>query len=409
MYYLHRGNMRKQLTMLLLGTIAGSLCACSVLGERQESTKKDLDETSIAQMKVLNKKKNNSSSDEEAKKDSDAEANLDPATVVNYKSQYLQANLNAEKYVSDHGINFNQIKETEIKGVKYTMPGDVDRLSLFCGLGGRVNAKLKRVDADDNYKEQVHYDEQAAKDIQAKMAEANPECTSFSEVFAQGSANFNLDDVDLNKIAENTNDENGSMKDYLLKEAKKKNPDVNSLLFKNLPQELIDQFTSSFQPDLKIITINKNIQVYFPTSCSSMPEKPAAFVREGKKFVPAESVKIDTEKKTVTIITRTQINKDDLAKMELNVGDKQKIEMDDLKFGEKKISVMSNDTYEVLSTYELQMGDAPSTTTDASKKEPAETEKKVTTTEETNPTVTNTPSSNESTGKVSTTAPEKKS
>lgn len=57
MYNLHRGKMRKQLTMLMLAFFASGLSGCNVLGERQESTKKDLDETSISQMRVLSKKR----------------------------------------------------------------------------------------------------------------------------------------------------------------------------------------------------------------------------------------------------------------------------------------------------------------------------------------------------------------
>jgi hypothetical protein len=361
MYNRSWGNMNRHIQKLSFAALSVSLCACSMLGERQESTRLDIDGDSLPQIKVIAKKTSTDPTDITTGE----EANRDPFKYISLNTRYVHPTLDASKVVKEKKIGLMHVMQEEVNGQKQSLPPEIDTASLFFGLGGKITGQLNIIkNPDDDFKSLIKYDESAVQAKHEEMIQTDPACEGrITEIFAQGEAKFDLSQTQIAELANNTIIEEGkSLRDSLDKEIKeelaKKDPskanepiDVTKTIFGNLSDDTQNNIRALFKPDVGLLVFieTKHFSICIPESGENI----RAYLLDNNGYQPIlpEHVKAtkDANGLVITINTvRNNVTKSDLDKKKLSMeGQEEEIPLGQLKFGEKEVPVFNNTHNEI--------------------------------------------------------------
>lgn len=373
MYNHSWGNMKIRIQQLLVGALVLSFTACSMLGDRKESTKLDLDLEEFSGLKVLSKKKNDATSLETD--DAALEAS-DQSTIVKYGVKFKHPTLDVGKYIEENKVNFDQIDGTK----PLPREGEIDRAHLFFGQGGIIRGNLAIVDATDDLKEKIHFEEQKASDVEATIKETSP--TAITKiVFATGKAKIYLDETNIDRLAANSPSkvfEGKSVRDDLMRaiekqklaqtdaEKKASADEIQTLLFKSVPPEVQNEIYSLFNPNVDPEKNNVTFEVaqVFIIGTPTDSSAPIVYVWDSGAFVqvPAEQVKrteqddgsTRLEFTTKKLVTMDQISTEYVINPETN------LTLASITFGKEKATpVFQSNEHQKETSYVLIVGNAP--------------------------------------------------
>jgi hypothetical protein len=339
---------------LSLAALSVGLCACSMLGERKDSTRLDVDTSTLPQMKVMSKKNTVVENDDAA-----LTANKDPLKVVEFKSKYLPANVDVPTFVKEKKIGLDHVM-----GIDKQLPKGVDGGGLVFGLGTQIVGRMDVLEnPSDDIKEQIGYNEAAADSKTEELIQKDAAYEGqIINLIAQGVSKFDLTKTQIDQLAANTIDDKGvSLTDKVSGEIKKQLSkdviDVTEFVFGNLSAETQTDIRSLFKPDLGLLEFveTKNFIVGIHPS----GEVTAYWLNKGTyQLVPADKVKVETVDGNMQItleIVRENVTTDDLNKIELTMSTnrEQKVPMGQLKIGDG--APVFSEPHKQVSTYTLRV------------------------------------------------------
>lgn len=283
--------MRSKVPFVLgFGIVTAFLSSCSLMGSRQESTKKDLEGNNISQLKI------HTSPVKKANPDDPNAATANDTSKIGLDTRFLPS-LDVKKYVQDKKINLKQIIGEE------ELPKDLNRAFLFFGLDGKISGTLNvKSGPDDRFIEQTGYDEAVASGKKDELVAKDPTCEgNIEDIFAEGSAKFDLSQTQLDDLARNTIREDGTnAREELVKEVQKaksnNNPDavvdVTSIVFNDLSESTQKGIKALFKPDVGLLLL---LKAYYMQVCYSPTGKHSAFVSDsdGYRYIPSSSIKTE--------------------------------------------------------------------------------------------------------------------
>ncbi|MEZ4845909.1 MAG: hypothetical protein R2877_02780 [Bdellovibrionota bacterium] len=395
--------MNRQIRKLSLAALSVSLCACSMLGERKDSTRLDIDQDSLPQIKVLSK--STSGSDSVLTADNSGK---DPFKVVNLTTKYLHPSLDASKVVRDKKIGLLHVMQEEVDGEKKSLPPEIDTASLFFGLGGKITGDLDIIEnPDDDLKELIKFDETAAQTKREEMIQKNPSCEGhITDLFAQGQVQFDLSQTQISDLAANTINEGKSLsadvENEIKEELAKRDPskaddpiDVTEKIFGNLSSETQKNIRALFKPDVGLFFLveTKHFSICIPESRKDL--QAYLLDKNGLQSILPENVKIEESADGLIVTIRTirqNVTKSDLDQIKLAMKgqEDESIPFGQLKFGDKEVPVFSS-THNEVTEYTFHVNLPKKESAEQASDNPDEPEKKDETT----------PPSDSQTGQVS--------
>lgn len=358
------GNMNANKHLLVIGILLSSLYGCSMLGDRKESTKLDIDHNELPQIKVLKSKSSSDKQDDAT--DSDKNAKIDLDKTVDFRSKYLHASMDAEKIVEEKKIGLIHLMQGEVNGEKKHLPAGFDSAMIVFGLGTEIQGNLNIIDnPSDDLKASIGYTEAGADAKKQELIQKNPECEDrIYETTAQGLSNFNLSKTQIDQLAKNTviNDSGKTLSDEVTGEIKKElskdTLDVTEYVFGNLPKDTQKTIRALFKPDLGLLVFEETKNF---TTCL-LPNKTAmAYVldQNGYVFIPQKQIQVEWVDGNYQItfnVIRDNVTVQDLNKITLMLKGQEdvKVPMGQLKIGDNGISVFQ-EPHKQVSTFKFRM------------------------------------------------------
>jgi len=311
--------------LLVIGVVLSSLYGCSMLGERKESTKVDIDGSPISQIKIIPKKE---AEDKTDGKDEDL-ASLDlSATNLDCSMKLVHPSKNAKEYILEKKINLTSVDTGKPLGRPTGQDTDVfnemDRPQMFFELGGEIAGRLNIIEPTDANLEQIAtsigrkpeelpYTDAKAHELQAKIIEKIPASEGhIRSIVAVGNAKVSLAKVDLAVLNLSVTERNAIQNHTtdLSKVAPK--PFAVTL---NQEQQL--KMFLSFDPKLDEFTVTmiQFIMMYLPENGD-----PYALVAtvNGFQEVPASNITIKDG--VVRIVVEEEVSKNDLQRYKISNG-----------------------------------------------------------------------------------------
>jgi|JI10StandDraft_1071094.scaffolds.fasta_scaffold44968_4 hypothetical protein len=291
------GNMKYRNQLLVLAGVTVVLSSCSMLGNRKESTKLDLEGTSISQMRIIGAKgheKSDSTPDSTAEKGAAA----NPSSV-NYEASFVDPKERAKDYIEKNKINFDKIKD------KTQFAQGMDRASLFFDLGARLRANPEILEVNEETTK--HIPAYTAEKIEKIRGELN--CGANLQSFVlRGTANIDLNNTELGLIMTDEEKE-----DYL--DSQYDAATVGQIFFKHFSEEAQDYFFDSFDPRLNQVKVGIAHHIEF---CSTGEGGPKAYMSDYKDYYPIDAGNISSTNDAITMKFSRVVTKDEISSLPLN-------------------------------------------------------------------------------------------
>jgi hypothetical protein len=309
--------------------------SCSFLGERQESTRIDLDESKIPQMKVITSK---------GKKDS-KKGGTDTAQTTGVASAYYEA-----KYVDPTTKAVDFIKQTNIslKDVG-NESHQLDTAAIFFDLGALLKSNTDTLEATpENLKKIAAYSEAKVKELEKTLACGE----QLQSAIIEGSALVDPENAALGDLLSDA-DKKMYLKADLDDAAKE------TAKYKDLKEAMKAQLNIIFVPELNKIRVAFAHHMLF---C-----KAAAFISDYKDYVKIDPANITVEDGKVTLRYSKLASNQEIADTKLL--NPEVPSLGQLEFGlDKKSKVFSNKAHkkEVLITVMTEKVPASTTTAQTS-------------------------------------------
>jgi hypothetical protein len=314
--------------LIVLASASVVLSSCSMLGNRKESTKLDLEGTPISQMRIIGAKNPGGSATKE--EESEATTGGSNPSSVKYEASFVDPNESAKDYIQKNNINFDKIRD------KNQFSQGMDRASLFFDLGARLRANPQILEVN----------EESTKNIPAYSAEkiekirSDLNCGANLQSFViRGSATIDLDDTEIGLIMSEEEKE-----DFL--DSSFDPATLSQVFFKHFSEEAKEVFFDSFDPRLNQVKVGIAHHV---EACLSSEKGPKAYMSDFRDYFPIEAGNISASGDSVTLKFSRVVTKDEISSLPLNSDevptlDRVTFGVDDENKNEVRIDVFGNDT-----------------------------------------------------------------
>lgn len=285
--------------LLVLAGVTVFLNSCSMLGNRKESTKLDLEGTSISQMRIIGgggKTGKDETSQSTVDNSNNSAAN---PSAVSYEASFVDPKEKAKDYIEKNKIRFDHVQD------KNQFAQGMDRASLFFDLGARLRANPEILPVnEENLRFIPAFEEQKVNEIRSSL-NCGDDLQSF---IIKGSASIDLDNTEIGLIMTEEEKE-----DYI--DTKFDLATMGQIFFKHFSDDAKDIFFESFDPKLNEVKIGIAHQVEY---CGTSEGGPRAYISDNKGYYPIEPGNISLEGSDIKLKFSRIVTKNEISSLQLN-------------------------------------------------------------------------------------------